>query len=91
MPVGEVCSLTVHKGDDFSGPSPDSPQRIPEVLRGIRDRGPSGRCQLGQTLLRLGGGLLGLGGSVGGGRGVSSDSGRPSEEEALRRPQHGTG
>lgn len=82
-------SLTVHKGDDFAGPSPNFPQRVSDALRGIRDCGTSGGRDLGQTLLRLRGGLLGLGGSVrGGGRGVPD--GGPSEQE-LRLAQRGTG
>ena len=88
----EELLLTLDKRDNFSGSSTNFLQSIADALGSVPDSGPSRRRDTREALRCLGGSrrsrLTGLGGSLGGGRGMS-DRGPPGQE--LRLAQDGTG
>ena len=89
----EGPSLTLDNGDNFSGVPTNVLESTTEALGSVRDGGAGGRRNSRKALGCLGSSrrssLARLGGSFGGGRGMS-DGGPPGQD--LRLPQcHGTG
>ena len=88
----EELLLTLDKRDNFSGSSTNFLQSMADTLGSVPNGRPSRRRDTRETLRCLGSSrrsrFTGLGGSLGGGRGMS-DRGPPGQE--LRLAQDGTG